>query len=48
MLAIGVMLMGSAGASAAGPAVQVGQPFSNQPPSIAVDILRQGADRVGR
>ena len=37
MLAVAVMLLGSAGASAAGPAVQVGQPFSNQPPSIAVD-----------
>ena len=31
------MLVGSTGASAAGPAVQVGQPFSNQPPSIAVN-----------
>ncbi len=37
VLVVAVTLLGSTGASAAGPAVQVGQPFSNQPPSIAVD-----------
>jgi hypothetical protein len=36
-LAVVLMLLATTSASAAGPAVQVGQPFTNDPPSIAVD-----------